>query len=99
MDDGSFVTRTYVFDDIVRALNSVQPYDWATFLRARLDGHGPGAPLDGITRGGYKLVYTDTPSDYFKLSEANRKSIARVMVAPMPTAAPLIAAITGFLQS
>jgi predicted metalloprotease with PDZ domain len=71
--DGSFVTRTYVFGDIVTALNSVEPYDWATFLRARLDGHGPGAPLDGITRGGYKLVYTDTPTDYFKLSEANRK--------------------------
>ena len=57
----------------MKALNTVQPYDWATFLRARLDGHGPGAPLDGIARGGYKLVYTDTPSDYFKDSEARRK--------------------------
>jgi predicted metalloprotease with PDZ domain len=74
VDDGSFVTRTYVFDDIVTALNSVEPYDWATFLRSRLDGHGPGAPLDGIARGGYKLVYTDTPTDYFKQSEAHRKS-------------------------
>ena len=27
--------------------------------------------------------------------EASRRSMARVMVAPMPTAAPLIAAITG----
>ena len=33
----------------------------------------PGAPLDGVTRGGYKLVYTDTPTDYFKGSEARRK--------------------------
>ena len=32
-------------------------------------------------------------------SEARRISIAQVMVAPMPTAAPLMAAITGFLQS
>ncbi len=73
VDDGSFVPSTYVFEDVVKALNTVQPYDWATFLRARLDGHGPGAPLDGITRGGYKLVYTETPSDYFKESEARRK--------------------------
>ena len=73
VDDGSFVPSTYVFEDVVKALNTVQPYDWATFLRARLDGHGPGAPLDGIARGGYKLVYTDTPSDYFKDSETRRK--------------------------
>ena len=74
VNDGSFVTSdTIEFEDVVKALNAVQPYDWATFLRARLDGHGPGAPLDGIARGGYKLVYTDTPSDYFKDSEARRK--------------------------
>jgi len=65
INDGSFVPVTYVFEDIVEALNSVQPYDWASFLRTRLDGHGPEAPLDGIRRGGYQLVYTDTPSDYY----------------------------------
>jgi hypothetical protein len=42
-------------------------------LNDRLEGHGPGAPLDGVTRGGYKLVYTDTPTDYFKGSETRRK--------------------------
>ncbi|MGA7792599.1 MAG: hypothetical protein WCA19_06125 [Candidatus Acidiferrales bacterium] len=73
VNDGSFVPSTYVFEDVVKALNTVQPNDWAAFLRARLDGHGPGAPLDGITRGGYKLVYTDTPSNYFKDAEVRRK--------------------------
>ena len=73
VNDGSFVTSTYVFEDVVQALNTVQPHDWAKFLRARLDGHGPGAPLDGVARGGYKLVYTETPSDYFKDSEVSRK--------------------------
>lgn len=71
--DGSFVPSTYVFEDVVKALNAVQPNDWAAFLRTRLDGHGPGAPLDGIARGGYKLVYTDTPSNYFKDAEMRRK--------------------------
>jgi predicted metalloprotease with PDZ domain len=73
VNDGSFVPSTYVFEDVVKALNIVQPYDWTTFLRARLDGHGPGAPLDGIARGGYKLVYTDAPSSYFKDAEVRRK--------------------------
>ncbi|HEY2645798.1 MAG TPA: hypothetical protein VGI34_02435 [Candidatus Acidoferrales bacterium] len=73
VNNGSFVPSTYTFEDVVKALNSVQPHDWATFLRARLDGHGPGAPLDGITRGGYKLIYTDTPSNFFKDAETRRK--------------------------
>jgi predicted metalloprotease with PDZ domain len=72
-NNGSFVPSNYEFGDVVKNLNTVQPYDWATFLRSRLDGHGPGAPLDGIKRGGYKLVYTDTPSDYFKGAEVRRK--------------------------
>ncbi len=73
VDNGSYVPSTYVFDDVVKALNTVLPYDWATFLHTRLEGHGPGAPLDGVARGGYKLVYTDTPTDYFKESETRRK--------------------------
>jgi predicted metalloprotease with PDZ domain len=64
--DKSMVPLTYQFDDVVRALNDVQPYDWAGFLRTRLESHGPGAPLDGIVRGGYTLVYRDTPSDYVR---------------------------------
>ena len=75
VDNGSYVPVTYTFDDVVKTLNSVQPYDWANFLRSRLDGNGPGAPLDGVARGGYKLVYTDTPSSYFKDSETRRKAV------------------------
>jgi predicted metalloprotease with PDZ domain len=64
---------TYRFEDVVEALARVQPYDWASFLRERLDGHGPGAPLDGLARGGYRLVYDDKPSDYHKQQMAERK--------------------------
>src|SRR5258706_2769143 len=74
INNGSFVPVTYTFDHLVVALNKVQPHDWAAFLRARLDGHGPGAPLDGLVRGGYKLVYTDTPTDYFRSGELRRSS-------------------------
>jgi predicted metalloprotease with PDZ domain len=71
--DGSWEAETYTFDDVVGVLNGVEPYNWAEFLRARLDGHDREAPLDGIERGGYRLVYSDTPSDYFKKVEARRK--------------------------
>jgi len=73
VNDGSYVTSTYTFEDIVKVLNGVEPYDWTKFLQDRLQGHGPGAPLDGIARGGYKLTYTDTPTDYFKASETRRR--------------------------
>ncbi|MDR3510109.1 MAG: peptidase M61 [Caulobacteraceae bacterium] len=70
--DGSLVTDTYTFDEVVAALNAVQPYDWAGFLRQRLEGHGPGAPLDGLARGGYRLVYTDVETDFMKSAEGFR---------------------------
>ncbi len=70
--DGSYVTSTYTFDDLVAALNAVLPYGWAAFLHTRLESHGPGAPLDGITRGGYRIVYTDTPSPFTRASEQRR---------------------------
>ena len=62
VSDGSLVPLTYTFEDVVATLNAVMPNEWAGFLRRRLDGNGPGAPLEGLTRGGYRLVYTDTPT-------------------------------------
>lgn len=74
VNDGSHLPSFYNFDDVVAALNQVQPYDWAGFLRAKLDGHGPGAPLDGLARAGWKLAYTDTPTDYTKSAEERSKA-------------------------
>ena len=57
---------TYTFDDIVSALNKIEPFDWATFLRTRLDGHQN--VTDGIAAEGWKLIYTDKPSGFIKAS-------------------------------
>ena len=65
VDNGSYVTRTYTFDDVVAALNGVAPFDWASFLHGRVDTLNP--PLgDGIAATGWKLVYTDKESAYEK---------------------------------
>jgi predicted metalloprotease with PDZ domain len=72
IDNGSYTPVVYAFDDVVKALNAVEPYDWATFLRTRLDGHPAGAPLDGLHRGGYKLVFTETPGEYWTSVETTR---------------------------
>lgn len=75
MDGGSHITRTYTFEDVVHALNAVQPDDWATFLHRILDTHEDHAPLAGITRGGYKLVYTDSPSAMWKARQAQTAGV------------------------
>ena len=53
---------TYDRAEIIRDLNQVVPYDWATFLHDRIDVINPHADLAGIEQGGYKLVYTDKPT-------------------------------------
>jgi len=72
--DGERGPLPYTFDDIVAALDAVQPHDWARFLRERLDGHGPGAPLDGLARAGWRLAFGETPTEDFKANEARWKS-------------------------
>jgi len=61
VEDGVWEARPYTFEEVVSHLNMVHPHDWATFLRSRLDAVGPeaAAPLDGITRAGWRLTYVD----------------------------------------
>ncbi len=48
------------------ALNTVQPYDWAGFLRTRVYDLSPQVPENGFTQGGYRLVYNDNEPDWVK---------------------------------
>jgi len=48
--------------ELIRDLNQVVAYDWATFLHDRIDNINPHADLEGIERGGYKLVFVDQPT-------------------------------------
>ncbi len=72
--NGRHVALHYTFDDVVQALNAVQPLDWASFLRSRLERSGGGAPLDGLSRAGWKLVYADQPTAFLKAEEERGKS-------------------------
>ncbi len=55
--------KPYTFDDIVNALNQTVAYDWRGFWTERLTNHGPGAPLGGIESSGWKVTYSNTPSE------------------------------------
>ncbi|MDB5444315.1 MAG: putative protease with the C-terminal domain [Phenylobacterium sp.] len=75
VEDGNWSELTYSFDDVVAGLNAVMPYDWAHFLNERINEVAPKFPLDGLTRGGYRLAYAETPTDYWTQNEANRKTV------------------------
>ncbi len=64
----------YTFDDVVRELNRVLPYEWAAFLRKRLDTHEIGAPLAGIRHAGWQLGWSEEPSSFFKAWESHDES-------------------------
>jgi len=70
---GAPALKPYTFDDVAAGLNQVQPYDWAKFLRTRLDSTAPHAPLGGIENGGWKLVYDSSPSALWKDFEEEDK--------------------------
>jgi predicted metalloprotease with PDZ domain len=56
---------TYTFEDVAATLEQVQPTgDWTQFLRERVDGRR--GLTDGIAAAGWKLVYQDKPSAYYK---------------------------------
>ena len=59
----------YTFDDVVHALNDVAPYDWAGLLRERVGATSTHAPLGGIERDGWKVVYNDQPNAFDKAVE------------------------------
>jgi predicted metalloprotease with PDZ domain len=73
VDNGSFVTKTYTFDDVVNALDGVVKYDWAGFLHRYVDELDPPF-MKGLEATGWKLVYTDQESPYEKQYESHSQS-------------------------
>ena len=88
IEDGRVAAVPYTFDDYVKSLNAVAAssassvpgapaatgaFDWAGFLRQRLDTNSNAMLLGGISRGGWRLVFSEQQSDYSKAVEAEYK--------------------------
>lgn len=76
MNPGDFGELTFEFKDVVSTLQGVQNHDWAAFLDKALNQSGVPAPLGGIEKGGYKLVWKDEPNPYDKARMAAAKGLA-----------------------
>jgi predicted metalloprotease with PDZ domain len=53
--------KPYTFDDLVRILNGIVPYDWATFFHQHIESTSPDMPDGGIRNGGWKVEFNDHP--------------------------------------
>lgn len=74
VEDGRVDALPYTFDDVVAALNRVAPYDWASFLKEKLQRTGEDAPLDGLARSGWKLSFGPEPTAFVKSNEERNKN-------------------------
>ena len=68
----------YDFNEIVSDLNQVVKNDWAGFLNDRINTVQPRVNTEGIEQGGYKLVYTEKPSEYQRARMASRSNAVDV---------------------
>jgi predicted metalloprotease with PDZ domain len=63
----------YTFEEIVKTLNEITPYDWGTLLKDRVQKTANHAPLGGIERGGWRVAYTDKPNSFDAALEGRYK--------------------------
>lgn len=75
---GEPALKTYTFDDIVAGLNGVVPYDWAGFLRTRLDSLAPNTPTEAVENSGWKIVYNDQPNENEQVIDTTRHRVTRM---------------------
>lgn len=64
--------KPYTFEELVSSMNQVVEFDWAQFWNERLNRVGREAPLNGLEGSGWKLTYTDEPSELFRAGEERR---------------------------
>ncbi len=73
VQDGRVAPLLYDFDDVVRTLGAVQPFDWSRLLKAQVEGINGAAPIDGLTRSGWRLAWTDKQGEWAKVADAYRE--------------------------
>ncbi len=66
---GKAEVKGYALEDVLKALNAVAPHDWKAYFARRVEVAAEAPPLEGITAGGWKLTYTEKPTELFGTME------------------------------
>ena len=67
--------KPYDLNDVVAGLNQIAPYDWAKFLRDRLDSLAPNTMDEALDNAGWKIVYNDDPNEMQDDRDKVRKEV------------------------
>ena len=68
--------KGYQLEDVIVALKTVEAgTDWKAYFTRRVEVVADAAPLDGITEAGWKLAFTDKPTDLFAAAEGLSKGV------------------------
>ena len=67
--------KPYNFEDVVNTLNKVAEFNWKNFFLEKLNSLSKHAPLEGIEKSGWKLVYKEEPNEMQKINEEVSKTI------------------------
>ncbi len=65
--------KPYSYEDVIAALNRIQPHDWNSFFTERLDSLDASAPQGRVKNSGWQLVFSDVTNLDISYREANYK--------------------------
>jgi predicted metalloprotease with PDZ domain len=66
-EGGKPAVRPFSLEELVADLEATVPYDWKKHLTERVTSLSPHAPTGGVTRGGWKISYTPSPSEMYSI--------------------------------
>src|SRR5262249_25442242 len=67
--------KGYQLEEVLKTLNDLAPYDWKAHFQRRVEAVAEAPPLEGITGGGWKLTYTEKPTELFAAREGLTKGV------------------------
>lgn len=72
---GDWGQITYKRQDVLDLLQTIQPYDWATFFDNHVERTTQETPKGGFNLGGYVLEYRDTPGSTTREVEKSLRGV------------------------
>jgi predicted metalloprotease with PDZ domain len=68
---GKTAPSLYTFDDVCTVLDSVAHANWRAILQRHLDTHDDADALAGLAQAGWRLSYSDSPTETYRQDEAD----------------------------
>ncbi|HVN44414.1 MAG TPA: hypothetical protein VMT66_04105 [Steroidobacteraceae bacterium] len=74
-DTAGPAVKPYDFEELVRTLAAIQPYDWRRFWSERIQRAGAELPVAGLLQGGWKPELSAEPSVMHRAHEADDRDL------------------------